>query len=105
SLYTPPNGWFHQHFNTGREPARHIAIREGSRVTGPGFGYLGRQHADDNWNPVRTGTEDGGTLITHEAEDPEIRRAYLEALCQKGIEPVASEAAYRPRSPEAPVVH
>ena len=26
SIYSPPDGWFHQHLNTSDEPARHIAV-------------------------------------------------------------------------------
>jgi len=36
SLYSPPSGWFHQHFNTGEETVRQLALGLGShrhRVT------------------------------------------------------------------------
>ncbi|HEY3116497.1 MAG TPA: cupin domain-containing protein [Chloroflexota bacterium] len=81
SLYAPPTGWFHQHFNTGNEPARHISVRNAGGG-GTGFG------------PVRpperlTVTLDvnlGGALIEYEDEDPEIRRRYEAALRASGVE-------------------
>ena len=60
SLYAPPTDWFHQHFNTGREPARQIAIRNGSRVAGPGFGGLRPRGAVP---AVFQDVNEGGALI------------------------------------------
>ncbi|HLY66888.1 MAG TPA: cupin, partial [Chloroflexota bacterium] len=37
SVFTPPTGWFHQHFNLGHEPARQLALRYGSHNYGVQF--------------------------------------------------------------------
>ncbi len=81
SLYCPPGGWFHQHFNTGAEPARHLAIRFGSRIHPVGFKIASYRREDGVYIDVK----EGGTLISYEDEDPEIRRRYEEALKKTGV--------------------
>lgn len=81
SVYCPPGGWFHQHFNTGAEPARHLAIRYGSRIHPVGFKIAAQRREDGVYIDVKQ----GGTLIGYEDEDPEIRRRYEEALRQTGV--------------------
>ncbi|MBM2813210.1 MAG: Cupin 2 protein [Chloroflexi bacterium] len=93
SIYAPPGGWYHQHFNTGKEPARHIAMRSGSRI-GPGFSPLSREHGDPNWIPTLASVSQGGTLINFEDEDPEIRRRYQEALKLNRVKCQMPEASY-----------
>ena len=34
SLLVPPEGWYHHHFTTSKEPARHLALRRGFRQVG-----------------------------------------------------------------------
>jgi quercetin dioxygenase-like cupin family protein len=81
SVVSPPTGWFHQHFNTGGEPARQLAFR----YTGNSGKYrLGIAKAL-NKAGVRTSTRDGGTLIEYEDEDPQIRRDYVAALKREDI--------------------
>lgn len=80
-VYCPPGGWFHQHFNTGHEPARHLAIRYGSRIYPVGFKIAPQNREDGVYIDVKK----GGTLIGYEDEDPQIRRRYEEALRETGV--------------------
>jgi hypothetical protein len=77
SMVVPPDRWWHQHFNTGREPARYLALRAfGSKK------YRGVA-------PKYKGTVDrrqGGDQIEYEDEDPMVRRIFEEALAQNGLE-------------------
>jgi len=81
SLYCPPGGWFHQHFNTGPQPARHLAIRFGSRLYPIGF-KIAPQNREDG---VYIDVKQGGTLIGYEDEDPEIRRRYESEMRRTGV--------------------
>jgi mannose-6-phosphate isomerase-like protein (cupin superfamily)/oxalate decarboxylase/phosphoglucose isomerase-like protein (cupin superfamily) len=81
SVYSPPLGWFHQHFNTGKEPARHLALRFGSRKHPVGFHLAGKRMESATSMSIR----DGGTLIDYEDEDPEIRRMFERALAERGV--------------------
>ena len=81
SIYCPPGGWFHQHFNTGAEQARHLALRYGSRLYPIGFKIAAQRREDGVYIDVKK----GGTLINYEDEDPEIRRRYEKALKETGV--------------------
>lgn len=79
SIYTPPNAYFHQHFNSGAGPARHVAIYGSppTPLTHPPDNELG-------WTGFQSFRE-GGTLIEYEDEDPQVRREFEQALAAKGI--------------------
>jgi oxalate decarboxylase/phosphoglucose isomerase-like protein (cupin superfamily) len=72
SVYCPPGGWFHQHFNTGPKSARHLAIRYGSRIHPIGFKIADKRSEDGVYIDVKR----GGTLIEYADEDPYIRKHY-----------------------------
>ena len=72
SLFVPPEGWFHHHFTTSREAARHLALRRGLRKVG------------HPWMPTVSQYE-GGHLLEHENEPPEIRAMYEEELKKEGV--------------------
>ncbi len=79
SLLVPPEGWYHHHFNTGQEPARHLALRRGLR--GVGMTWLGT-----------LSEREGGHMLEYEDEPPETRRMYEEELAKEGI-PLKMEPA------------
>jgi hypothetical protein len=75
SLFVPPERWFHQHFNTGSEPARYLALRWGSSKFAMGEGYQ-----------TDTDRRSGGDQIEYDDEEPEIREIYKRELGQIGMD-------------------
>lgn len=71
SLLVPPEGWYHHHFTTSREAARHLALRRGLRQVGT------------PWLPTVSERE-GGHMMEHEDEPPEIRAMYEAELAKEG---------------------
>ena len=81
SVFSPPTNWFHQHFNTGAEPALQLALRCGSQKFPLGIRVAAIRAG------VYTSVKQGGTLIEYDDEDPEIRRTYYKELERKGVVP------------------
>jgi quercetin dioxygenase-like cupin family protein len=66
SLIVPPDGWFHQHFNTGTEPARYLALRY----------FDNRVFTADGIPSSNLSTRLGGDQIEYEDEDPKVREMF-----------------------------
>jgi oxalate decarboxylase/phosphoglucose isomerase-like protein (cupin superfamily) len=81
SVLSPPTGWFHQHFNTGKEKARQLAFRYSSQSGKYLFGVW----KAINKEGVRTSIREGGTLIEYEDEDPQIRSDFEAAIARVGV--------------------
>jgi quercetin dioxygenase-like cupin family protein len=79
SVFSPPTNWYHQHFNTGREPALQLALRCGSQKFPLGIRVAAIRAG------VYTSVKRGGTLIEYEDEDPAIRATYEGELGRKGV--------------------
>ncbi len=80
SVYSPPGGWFHQHFNTGPTVARQLALRLGSHRHRVTFQDV------QSGKGQQVSVHEGGTLIEYEDEDPEIRRSFQTKLAEVGID-------------------
>ena len=77
SMLVPPEGWFHQHFNTGPEPAKYVALKMVSRrnklIPGKKLSHVSIKKA-------------GGSQIEYEDEDPAIRAMFEEECAKSGAE-------------------
>jgi quercetin dioxygenase-like cupin family protein len=74
SIVVPPENWFHQHFNTGNQPARYLALRWGSKK----FVGLRKMYGVDE------SIKSGGDQIEYEDEDPAIHGEFERALAEAG---------------------
>lgn len=79
SLFTPPNKWFHQHFNVGATPARYLALHPLAQFSG---------HAEKVEDRARDQLE-------YSQEEPWIREKFEGELAQRGITSVIPEEAYQ----------
>ncbi len=71
----PPENWFHQHFNSGPQPARYLALRwAGSKK------FLGMR----KFYGVDESTKQGGDQIEYEDENLDIHADFELALARAG---------------------
>ena len=77
SIVVPPEMWFHQHFNTGPNPARYLALRAGGRKYPRPWGA--KQYGVDK------SVKSGGDQIEYEDEDPQIRQMFEQELAKQGV--------------------
>lgn len=78
SMFVPPDRWFHQHFNTGSEPARYLAMHPPVQFHG---------HADK----LKDRAKDE---IEYVNEDPWIREKFEAELAKNNTTSVMPEEAY-----------
>jgi hypothetical protein len=80
SMVVPPDQWFHQHFNSGTEPARYLALRWGSQRYDM-LGAFGGEAAEGGTDKdVRA----GGWQIEYDGEDRAIHHTFEEELRRSG---------------------
>lgn len=75
SLITPPNDWFHQHFNTGTTPARYLALKY------EGVARRNAQGVPKAWISKRL----GGDQIDYADEERVVRDWFEQALAKVGL--------------------
>lgn len=77
-VFAPPDMMYHQHFNTGPDPARYLAMNLGNRRY-PFTGERKRQA-----KALGISVKDGGRQIEYADQDPRIHRLFLDELARNG---------------------
>jgi oxalate decarboxylase/phosphoglucose isomerase-like protein (cupin superfamily) len=97
SLITPPNMWYHQHFNTGTRSARYLAFKY------EGVAIRNAQGVPKAWISRRI----GGHQIDYADESKRVRTMFADALAAHGLTPrmEASYALERETLPPLPEPH
>ena len=75
TVFVPPEGWWHAHFNTGPEPWDWLKVGWGSEKPKPGGG-----HYDYSRTP-----QEGGDQMAFEDVDPEVHLAFERELERTGV--------------------
>lgn len=80
-VFAPPDNMFHQHYNTGPDPSRYLAIAFGS-LRYP-FTEGKRKHFTFG---VDKSVEEGGSQIEYENQDPRIHKIFLDELKKNNVD-------------------
>lgn len=78
-VFAPPDDVFHQHFNTGHDPARYLALSLGSHR----YPVLARKVARKT-DPDKA-YKDGGLQIDYADQDPRIHAIWLREIGKTGV--------------------
>jgi hypothetical protein len=83
-LITPPNKWFHLHFNVGQAPARYLAFHPPMQFDG---------HAKKVEDRARD-------QIEYVDEDPAVRQMFEAELAKRNMQSEIPDVAYQQRDYE-----
>jgi mannose-6-phosphate isomerase-like protein (cupin superfamily)/uncharacterized RmlC-like cupin family protein len=78
-VFAPGDMMFHQHFNSGGEPVRYIAVTQGS------VRYPMTEHMRRIYAKVDIDVKKGGNQIEYNDQDPRIHRMFVDELARKGL--------------------
>jgi mannose-6-phosphate isomerase-like protein (cupin superfamily) len=93
SLIIPPNMWYHQHFNTGPDPARYLAFKH------EGVSIRNAQGVPKAWISRRV----GGDQVDYADEPRQVRQIFADELAKTGVTP-EMQSAYDAELPDLPPV-
>jgi mannose-6-phosphate isomerase-like protein (cupin superfamily) len=80
-LFAPPDGMFHQHFDTSADPARYLAIGLGSKR----YPVIHMRRAGSENNRSDVSLKEGGRQIEYQDQDPRIHALWLREIARTGV--------------------
>ncbi len=80
-VFAPPDQMFHQHFNTGTDPVRYLAVGHGS------VRYPFTENMWRIYQGIDVDVRKGGNQIEYEDQNPRIHAMYEEAMARVGLKP------------------
>ena len=102
-VLVPADRQFHQHFNTGPQPARYLATAVGGlrypTMRAQRVSLLGATEGDTP--AVSKSVEQGGDQIEYEDQDPRIHRIWLEEMRRNGAPPKMEKFVATPQDTKA----
>ena len=75
SIFVPPDMWWHQHFNSGPDPARYVALRWGSR----------KHKVNHKYEGTLTDRRRGGNQIEYDEQSPLIDQLFAAECAHNGV--------------------
>lgn len=80
-LFAPPDGMFHQQFNTGADPARYLAILFGTKR----YPIVQERRGNSEGKRTDVSIKEGGRQIEYTDQDPRIHAMWLNELRANGV--------------------
>lgn len=80
-VYAPPDGMFHQHFNTCAQPARYLAVLFGTKR----YPIILERRAHSEGQRTDVSVKDGGLQIEYKDQDPRIHAMWLKEMRANGV--------------------
>ncbi len=80
-IFAPPDGMFHQHFDTSPEPARYLAVGLGSKR----YPVIHKRRIGSEGNRSDVSIKQGGRQIEYEDQDPRIHALWLDEIARTGV--------------------
>jgi uncharacterized RmlC-like cupin family protein len=78
-VFAPPDGMYHQHYNTSKVPARYLAIALGS------LRYPFSAEKMGLFSGVDVSVKDGGRQIEYADQDPRVHSIFLDEISRTGV--------------------